>query len=470
MTKRTAKAAILALIAVSLLLAIFFAFDNAIARYGGQSVVISSLSGNRVSVNSDGQMHVLLMGKVCETNSSVTPLGIGGVFNGTSVDTLDYGFIFVTVFSDVASAVDGFATQISSDGVTWRDGDYYTIPPNTEKTYAFQPNKRYFRISYTNGGTEQATFDIQTIFKKTSSLDSSHRIQDSISSEDDSRLVKSILTAKNPNEVFVNIEATGSGNLRTTDAESGLAIAKGDVTDTTFIHKFGNAKDFDATDGIVTVWDGADDGGIDEMVYTYSVTADIDSLSSSAGGDTQNVEVQGLDTNFALVTQTITLTGQTRKALDTDLIRVFRIKNVGATDNAGTIYCYVNTALSSGVPIDTTKIRALVHIGNNQTLMAIYTIPAGKTGYMRDWFVSIAGANKTSNYPIKLRARPFGQVFQLKHTSSLSDIGTSYQQHRYEEPEIFTEKTDIEIRIQAIAVGVTAASISAGFDIVLIDN
>lgn len=421
-------------------------------------------------VNSDGQMHVVLMGQVSESNSSVALLGVDGVFPGVGVETLDYGFIFVTVFSDVASAVDGLTTQISSDGITWRNADSYTIPANAEKTYAFQPNKKYFRVNYTNGGTEQGVFDLHTLFKKTASLDSSHRIQDSISVEDDARLVKSVLSAKNPDGTFINIQATNSGNLRITDAESGLAIAKGDVANTTFIHKFGNAPDFDTGDGIVTIWDGADSGGVDEMDYIYSTTADIDSLSSSAAGDTQDVEVQGLDTNYALVTQTITLTGQTRKALDTDLIRIFRVVNVGATDNAGTIYCYVNTALSSGVPIDTTQVRALVHIGNNQTLMAVYTIPAGKTGYMRDWFASIAGANKTSNYLIELRARPFGQVFQLKHTSSLSDVGTSYQQHKYEEPEVFAEKTDIEIRVQATAAGVTAASISAGFDIVLIDN
>jgi hypothetical protein len=108
--------------------------------------------------------------------------------------------------------------------------------------------------------------------------------------------------------------------------------------------------------------------------------------------------------------------------------------------------------------------------GNNQTLMAVYTIPDGKTGYMRDWYASVAGANKTTNYIMELRARPTGKVFQLKHKSSLSDDGTSYIQHKYEEPEVFAARTDIEMRCQLTASGATAAAVSAGFDIVLVDD
>ena len=269
-----------------------------------------------------------------------------------------------------------------------------------------------------------------------------------------------------PNGITKNIGATESGNLKITDAENGLAIASGDVTGVSFIHKFGNTPDFDSGDLKVTIWDGANDGGINEMQYNYSTSAIIDSLSSSSGSDTVDVEVQGLDLNFDLVVQTKTLTGQTRVALDTDLIRIFRIKNVGNTDLVGSVFCYEDTALSSGTPIDTTKIRAVVNNGNNQTLMTVYTIPNGKIGYMRDWYAATAGGNKDSVNEIDLIARPFGQVFQLKHRASVSFTGTSYIQHKYEEPEVFAAKTDIEMRANTDQ---TASSVSAGFDIVLKD-
>lgn len=427
-------------------------------------------TGNPAQVNSKGQLHVVLMGQVDENNSTSTVLGGGGVFTGTATEILDYGFLFVNVFSNVASATDGLSAQQSPDGTNWDNTDEYTVPGGSGKTYSFQPSAKYFRVVYTNGGSAQAAFRLQTILKKTSSLASSHRIQDSIIDDDDAELVKAVLTGSDPGGVFRIVTTTVDGDLKISDNSSGLAIAKGDVTGATFIHKFGNTPDFDTGDGVVTVWDGADDAAIDQMAYVYSSTAAIDSLSSDDDTDTQDIEIQGLDSSFDLVTQTITITGQTRKALDTDLIRIFRMKNVDSTDNAGHIYCYENTALTTGTPDDSTKVRAVMQPGNNQTLMALYTIPNGKTGYMRDWYGASAGAVKTSNYVMDLRARPFGQVFQLKHRSSIADDGNSYIHHMFVEPEVFAAKTDIEMRTEATAAGVTAASVSAGFDIVLVDD
>ena len=284
------------------------------------------------------------------------------------------------------------------------------------------------------------------------------------------RDVHATLSAAKDNDEIVDITATDSGNLRVANAEDGLSIAKGDVSGSSLVHKFGNAPDFDAADGFVTIWDGADDADIDQMNYVYSTTAAIDSISSSSGSDTFDLEIQGLDANYELVVQTITLTGQTRKALDTNLIRVFRLKNVGTADNVGHVYCYENTTLSSGVPVDSTKVRAILQPGNNQTLMAVYTVPAGKTAYVRSWYVATAGANKSSNYIMRLEVRPFGQVFQLKHLSSISDAGSSSEQHAYVDPPKYTEKSDIEMQISMTASGATAGSVSGGFDLVLVDN
>ena len=249
-----------------------------------------------------------------------------------------------------------------------------------------------------------------------------------------------------------------------------LEIAQGNITGTTFINKFGEAPDFDTTDNEVTVWDGANDGAIDQMVYQYSTSADIDSLVSSNNGDTQSIEVQGLDSSYNLVTQTITITGQTRKALDTSLIRVFRMINRGSTGLAAKLSCYVDSSITAGVVDDSTKVRAIINDGGNQTLMAVYTIPNGKTGYLVEFEASTSGANKSTNYRMVVKARPFGEVFQYKHVSAISDAGSSRIQHFLAIPDIFAAKTDIEITTQAKAAGVTAASVSSGFDLILIDD
>jgi hypothetical protein len=403
-------------------------------------------------------------------NSSEALLGIGAVFTGSWVDTLDYGTAIVGVESDVDSATDGLVIEYSTNGVHACQDDKFTITGGIGKVFSVGMSNRYMRVKYTNGGVGQGSFHLQTILKNSPIKNSSHRINDSIVAEDDAELMKSVITGETPAGTFTNVQVTADGNLSISDNSSGLSIAAGDVAGTTFVHKFGNAPDFDTSDGSVVCWDGADDGGINQMQYTYSTTADIDSLSSDNNGDTQDIEVQGLDTNYDLVIQTITLTGQTRKALDTSLIRVFRLKNVGSTNLAGQLYCYVNTALTTGTPNDKTKIRALIDNGNNQTLMALYTIPNGKTGYMRDWYAGVAGASKSSNYVIDVYARPFGQVFQLKHKSAIGDNGTSQTKHKYTEPEVFQAKTDIMMEVSMQAVGGTGAAVSAGFDLVLIDD
>lgn len=281
---------------------------------------------------------------------------------------------------------------------------------------------------------------------------------------------KSSIYGLDANDEVQEVKTTEDGYLAISDNSNGLSIAQGNVSKTSFIHKFGNAPDFGSTDGIATIWDGANSSDIDQMSYVYSTSADIDSISSSSSSDNFELEIQGLDANYNVVIQTKTLQGQAKIALDVPLLRVFRVVNVNSSDNIGHVYGYVDTAILLGVPVDSTKVRAVIQPGNNQTLMAIYTVPAGRTGYMRDWYASIAGANKTSNYSTELRARPFSGVFQLKHLSSLTNTGTSTYQHIYNEPEIFAEKTDIEMRVSLTATGVSGASFSAGFDIVLIEN
>jgi hypothetical protein len=406
---------------------------------------------------------------ISTNNSTTTPLGANATFTGTSEMTNGYGIIYINVYASVASAADGLLIEQSSDGINWDHDDKYTVPALSGKNYSINPYARYLRVSYTNGAVAQTAFRLQTILK-TNGIPSSHRIQDAIVDDDDAELQKAVLTGKAPDSTYQNVTTTTDGNLTISDNSNGLAIAKGDVSGTTFIHKFGNAPDFDTADNQVTIWDGAEDNtSWENMVYDYSSTADIQYISSTDGGDTQTIEVQGLDSNYDLVTQTKDLTGQTSATLDTALIRIFRMKNNGSTDLAGHVFCSTSTAGAGGIPT-AANIRAIIQPGNNQTLMAVYTIPNGKTGYVRDWYASTSGANKTSNYTIRLKARKLGGVFQLKHISAIADNGASYIHHRYEEPEVFTAKTDIEMTCQMLAGGGTAASVSGGFDIVLVDD
>ena len=138
-------------------------------------------------------------GIVSDENSSATPLGADEKFLGTGIITLTTGIAFVSVFSDVASAVNGLNIQQSSDGINWDHDDPYTVPAGKGKNYSINPHSEFLKVDYLNGSTPQGVFRLQTIIK-TNSLDSSHRVKDDIVDEDDARLVISVLKVQTNDE------------------------------------------------------------------------------------------------------------------------------------------------------------------------------------------------------------------------------------------------------------------------------
>jgi hypothetical protein len=239
-----------------------------------------------------------------------------------------------------------------------------------------------------------------------------------------------------------------------------LEIARGNRTGLTAINKFGENPTITTATDPEDIWDY---GGL----YTFSTTADIDQISSSNDGDTQVITVVGLDSSWEEVTQTKTLTGQTPATLDTALIRVYRAYNSGTSDFAGDIYITTNgAALTDGVPDTASTVRAMIRDGNNQTLMCIYSVPAGCTAYFRSGYVAIAGTGGVQAQVAKVtwRARPFGGVFQVKSQLALGTTGNSTWNYTYGIPVALPAKTDILIRCDEVTA---TMGISGGFDLVL---
>lgn len=241
----------------------------------------------------------------------------------------------------------------------------------------------------------------------------------------------------------------------------GVQIARGQMPNTLYVNKFGTAPDIDTGDDFLTVWDYKAD-------YTFSTTADITLISSDSTQDTtQTIEVQGLDANWDIVTQTATLNGQTPDTLDTPLIRVFRMKNTGSTSLAGGVYLYVDTAtISNGKPSVDSNIRAYINNGNNQTLMAIYSVPRGYSAYMPDFDIALSKRTAGSSI-VKMFRRDFGGVFQIKEITALNSTGTGVHEHNYPVPPKINEKTDIIFKADASANDI---GVSAMFTLILIKD
>jgi hypothetical protein len=242
-----------------------------------------------------------------------------------------------------------------------------------------------------------------------------------------------------------------------------LACSMGLIPGYSKVDKWGINDEITTASDPEDVWEG---GGL----YNYDAdgTAPIVSLASDNGADTQEIYIEGLDINGVLVTQNITLAGTTRVALTTPLWRVFRMENEGTTNLVGTVFCY--TGVGTVPSIGDAEVRAIIDDGNNQTQMAIYTIPAGKVGFLYYGDIAMAfssGPTGGEFARVTYRSRRFGKVFKIKKTITLTSGGSTIFQDYRRFPDIIPAKTDIRINVQEVSA---TMGVSASIDLLLINE
>jgi len=195
------------------------------------------------ALSDDNPANVKQRGLVSAGNTSTTSLIADEVFTGDWQDTLDYGTIFIHLSTDQASTALGWRIEWSQDGSTVDDADPFTKEAGTAKITTFSSPCRYMRVKYTNGGA-LSTFRLQTILRQ-GFKDSSHRLDDDLSDNDDAPVRRVVMAARQPDGTYINVEATDTGNLKVS-----LQV------DAASEHKFGTQDAIDKTTRWV-VWDKA---------------------------------------------------------------------------------------------------------------------------------------------------------------------------------------------------------------------
>jgi len=227
------------------------------------------------------------------------------------------------------------------------------------------------------------------------------------------------------------------------------------------VHKFGAVPAM-SIDTVGTIWDE------DDTIYPW---AHIDSngalnikvtntnneniANTDLDGDT--VEIQGLDENYEVQTETVTISGSTATTAN-PYKRIYRARyqNGGSFD--------VNTSARILIQTSTNVTVAKILENQGQTLMSIYTIPAGFTGYLMRLDVT---AQETATGEFKLMVREGGVgSFAIRHVAEVTGRGGPYQLE-YPIPQSFPEKSDIDARIHTFA---NNGRYTCTFDILLVDN
>lgn len=232
----------------------------------------------------------------------------------------------------------------------------------------------------------------------------------------------------------------------------GLDIATGAITGYVGVHKFGAAT-IGASE--VTIWDGANDYPFPSSASQLDVQSD-DVNDTSDGTGARTVTIQGLDSNWSSIEETLSLNGTTPVITSASFLRVFRawVNTAGSGSTAAGEITIENT----GVVI------AKILVGNNQTLMCVYTIEAGCTGYTMGAHASV-DSGKSVELTFKVRDNSItDSVFRSKEIIQLYQTNTHTAPFV---PTILPEKTDI--KIQGLASGAGTA-IGVSFNLILVPN
>ena len=199
-----------------------------------------------------------------------------------------------------------------------------------------------------------------------------------------------------------------------------------------------------------TIWDV---GGL----YAYPSSAVTMTATSSSGATDEDVQVtiQGLDASYNELSETVTLDALGTATTTGSFLRVYRAFVASGTASAGNI-----TIANGGTTY------AYVSTLHQQTLMAIWTVPAGYTGYLFQVDTTAFTVQNNKVATIRMITRELNGVFRTQQKFDLFE-GSYHQDITCPQP--IPEKTDIEFR--AIADSSNAdLRVSTTFDIIYIEN
>ena len=245
----------------------------------------------------------------------------------------------------------------------------------------------------------------------------------------------------------------------------GLFAATGASNIYSVVNQFGRASAVAASTD-TDIWDKAASSAgwtPPTSAQTHNIVSG-DTNDAEEGTGARTVKVYGLDANWALTSETVTLNGTTAVATTGSYIRIYKLEviSVGSGgSNAGEITA---TASSDGT------VTAAIEAGNNRSLMAIYSVPADTFAYILGYNANIhtpASATDAANIKllIKENADAATSNYKVVHMLSVYTSATQAPQYHFLTPIAVSAKSDIVLR--ATDATATSTDITAGLSILL---
>ena len=234
-----------------------------------------------------------------------------------------------------------------------------------------------------------------------------------------------------------------------------LEVQQGKIPGYSMVNKFGYNPSI-GSGSFETIWETGDDYPWQSSAVTVDVVSD-DTNDDVAGTGARTLRIQGLDGSYNFAEETVDMDGTTTVTTTQTFLRVFRM-SVETAGTSGNNIGNISVTYTGG-----SDVAATITAGNGQTLMAVYTIPAGKTGYV---VAMNFGSGKDQEQTCKLKTRDntvANSAFQTKEYLNIRGGFTYFPKKAITK---ITEKTDIELQ----AISSSTSSASGGFELILIDN
>jgi len=196
-----------------------------------------------------------------------------------------------------------------------------------------------------------------------------------------------------------------------------------------------------------TVWD------VDDTLYPWSaweVPGTLSVARANAGDADKKVILSGLDLLFDEITETVTLAAATGNTTTQSFSRIHSARMNGTSANLGAV------TITRGA---TTVAQINATMG--QSLMGVYTVPAGYTGHLTQGAMTIrAGGDATGFFEYRVP----GDRFVIGHTF---EVASSDYHYGFACPLSLPEKSDIDVRAD---VRTNNSRVTATYDLLLIRN
>ena len=408
---------------------------------GVNSFISPSMVGNLVrSVATGKQPDGDFVNAVADGTGFVTetPLLSGQTYTSSWIDTDGFNSISLFISTDVPGVIDGLTVQFTDDvqagtPIVRQTLNYSFTQFDVDRGYLeldFVPKLDGFRVTFTNGSTNQSSFFLQS----------------------DLRVNKD------------NNKYTTGGALIVGDFKTEVAL--GLVPNNFLGTKFGTVSKIDTADADVTVWALADDARSPRVDRkTFSTTADTIYISSSSASD-NGIKITTIvnDSNNDLKQYETIISGQTPVSIGVsglDCNTAF----VSGDDQtlAGDVYITLGSDHTSGIPNDLTKVLAFIPQVAQRTQQATFRVPNGSKMIIDSIHCNIAVGTGNASAQLFLRVKPQNGSWYILRPYNLTTSSTIERN----ETIVLDEGTFVEFYMDVSANDVDMTTI---FRYQLIDN